>query len=30
MHYLAGIMDYEIHYFRYLAVLEGYNDALDI
>jgi hypothetical protein len=27
MHYLAGIMDYEIHYFRYPTVLEGYNDA---
>jgi hypothetical protein len=27
MHYLAGTMDYEIYYFRYPAVLEGYNDA---
>jgi uncharacterized membrane protein len=27
MHYLSGIMDYVIHYFRYPAVLEGYSDA---
>jgi hypothetical protein len=27
MHYLAGTMDYEIHYSGYPAVLEGYNDA---
>jgi hypothetical protein len=27
MHYLAGTMDYRIHYFGYPAVLEGYNDA---
>jgi hypothetical protein len=27
MHYLAGTMDYEIHYSRYPIVLEGYNDA---
>jgi hypothetical protein len=27
MHYLVGIMDYGIHYFRYPAVLEGYNNA---
>jgi hypothetical protein len=27
MHYLAGTMDYEIHYSRYPAVLEGYSDA---
>jgi hypothetical protein len=27
MHYLAGTMDYGIHYFGYLAVLEGYSDA---
>jgi hypothetical protein len=27
MHYLAGTMDYRIHYSVYPAVLEGYNDA---
>jgi hypothetical protein len=27
MHYLAGTMDYGIHYSGYLAVLEGYSDA---
>jgi hypothetical protein len=27
MHYLAGTMDYIIHYFWYPAVLEGYTDA---
>jgi hypothetical protein len=27
MHYLAGTMDYRIHYSGYPAVLEGYNDA---
>jgi hypothetical protein len=27
MHYLVGTMDYGIHYSRYPAVLEGYNDA---
>jgi hypothetical protein len=27
MHYLVGTMDYEIHYFDYPMVLEGYNDA---
>jgi hypothetical protein len=27
MHYLAGTMDYKIHYFGYPVVLEGYNDA---
>jgi hypothetical protein len=27
MHYLAGTMDYIIHYSCYHAVLEGYNDA---
>jgi hypothetical protein len=27
VHYLAGIMNYEIHYSSYPAVLEGYNDA---
>jgi hypothetical protein len=27
MHYLVGTMDYEIHYSRYPAVLEGYSDA---
>jgi hypothetical protein len=27
MHYLAGTMDYVIHYTGYPAVLEGYNDA---
>jgi hypothetical protein len=27
MHYLAGTMDYEIHYSGYPAVLEGYSDA---
>jgi hypothetical protein len=27
MHYLASTIDYEIHYSRYPAVLEGYNDA---
>jgi hypothetical protein len=27
MHYLAGTMDYRIHYSNYLAVLEGYNDV---
>jgi hypothetical protein len=27
MHYLAGTMDYEIHYSGYLAVLEGYSDV---
>jgi hypothetical protein len=27
MHYLAGTMDYRIHYSGYLAVLEGYSDA---
>jgi hypothetical protein len=27
MHYLAGTMNYKIHYSRYLAVLEGYSDA---
>jgi hypothetical protein len=27
MHYLAGTMDYGIHYSGYPAVLEGYNDA---
>jgi hypothetical protein len=27
MHYLAGTMDYKIHYSGYPAVLEGYNDA---
>jgi hypothetical protein len=27
MHYLVGIMDYRIHYSRYLAVLEGYSDV---
>jgi hypothetical protein len=27
MRYSAGTMDYRIHYSRYPAVLEGYNDA---
>jgi hypothetical protein len=27
MHYLAGTMDYRIHYSSYPAVLEGYSDA---
>jgi hypothetical protein len=27
MHYLVGTMYYEIHYFGYPAVLEGYSDA---
>jgi hypothetical protein len=27
MHYLAGTMDYGIHYFSYPIVLEGYGDA---
>jgi hypothetical protein len=27
IHYLAGTMDYEIHYSGYPAVLELYNDA---
>jgi hypothetical protein len=27
MHYLAGTMDYGIHYSGYPAVLEGYSDA---
>jgi hypothetical protein len=27
MHYLAGTMDYIIHYFGYPTVLEGYNDV---
>jgi hypothetical protein len=27
MHYLAGTMNYRIHYSRYPAVLEGYSDA---
>jgi hypothetical protein len=27
MHYLAGTMDYRIHYSRYPAILEGYNNA---
>jgi hypothetical protein len=27
MHYLVGTMDYEIYYFGYPALLEGYNDA---
>jgi hypothetical protein len=27
MHYLAGTMDYMIHYTEYPIVLEGYNDA---
>jgi hypothetical protein len=27
MHYLAGTMDYEIHYFWYPVVLEGYSDV---
>jgi hypothetical protein len=27
MHYLVGTIDYEIHYSRYPAVLEGYSDA---
>jgi hypothetical protein len=27
MHYLAGIMDYRIHYSGYPAVLEGYSDG---
>jgi hypothetical protein len=27
MHYLAGTMDYMIHYTGYPIVLEGYNDA---
>jgi hypothetical protein len=27
MHYLAGILDYEIHYFGYPTVLDGYIDA---
>jgi hypothetical protein len=27
MHYLAGTMDYRIHYSGYPTVLEGYNDA---
>jgi hypothetical protein len=27
MHYLAGTIDYRIHYSRYHAVLEGYNNA---
>jgi hypothetical protein len=27
MHYLAGTMDYKIHYSGYPAVLEGYSDA---
>jgi hypothetical protein len=27
MHYLAGTMDYKIHYSGYAAVLEGYSDA---
>jgi hypothetical protein len=27
IHYLAGTMDYEIHYSGYPVVLEGYNDA---
>jgi hypothetical protein len=27
MHYLDDTIDYRIHYFGYLTVLEGYNDA---
>jgi hypothetical protein len=27
MHYLAGTIDYGIHYSGYPAVLEGYSDA---
>ena len=27
MHYLAGTMNYGIHYFRYPAVLQGYSDT---
>jgi hypothetical protein len=27
MHYLAGTMDYIIHYSRYFAIPEGYSDA---
>jgi hypothetical protein len=27
MHYLAGTVDYRIHYSRYPVILEGYNDA---
>jgi hypothetical protein len=27
MHYLVSTVDYRINYFRYPAVLEGYNDA---
>jgi uncharacterized membrane protein len=27
MHYLAGTIDYKIHYSGYPAVLEGYSDA---
>jgi hypothetical protein len=27
MHYLAGTMDYRIHYSEYPAVLKGYNDT---
>jgi hypothetical protein len=27
MHYLAGTMDYKIHYSGYPVVLEEYNDA---
>jgi hypothetical protein len=27
MHYLAGTMDYKIHYSEYPAVLKGYNDT---
>jgi hypothetical protein len=30
MHYLAGTIDYIIHYFRYPVILEGYNDANSI
>jgi hypothetical protein len=26
-HYLAGTMDYRIHYYEYLVLLEGYIDA---
>jgi hypothetical protein len=27
MHYLAGIMDYKIHYLGYPTILEGYHDV---
>jgi uncharacterized membrane protein len=27
MHYLAGKMDYRIHYSSYPTIIKGYNDA---